>query len=323
MTEHMGILRSSLTILNRKKGEIVIEEAYGLRPEEQAKGKYRREEGVTGKVFETGQPAIIPRISEEPLFLDRPGSRRKLNKSDIVFICVPIKIGSEVIGTLSADRFSQEEMALEEDARLLAIIASSISQAVRLRQQAQEALEKVREENQRLQDALKNRYKPKTIVGNSKAMQNVYSLIEQVCRTHATVLILGESGAGKERVAHAIHYISNRADKPFVKVNCAVLPESLAESELFGHEKGAFTGATGARQGRFELAHQGTIFLDEIGDLPPLVQTKLFRVLQEKEFERVGATLPKKSRCASSPPPTGIWKNSWKEEHFGRISITG
>ncbi|MBI5584471.1 MAG: sigma 54-interacting transcriptional regulator [Deltaproteobacteria bacterium] len=287
-TEYMGVLRSTLTILNRKKGEIVIEEAYGLRPEEQAKGKYRRGEGITGKVVETGQPAIVPRMSEEPLFLDRTGSRKKLNKSDLAFICVPIKIGSEVIGTLSADRLPKEETALEEDARLLAIIASSISQAVRLRQQAQEELEKVREENQRLQDALKNRYKPKTIVGNSKAMQNVYALIEQVCRTNATVLILGESGVGKERVAHAIHYHSNRAAKPFVKVNCAVLPEALAESELFGHEKGSFTGAIGARQGRFELAHQGTIFLDEIGDLPPLIQTKLLRVLQEKEFERIG-----------------------------------
>ncbi|MBI5605384.1 MAG: sigma 54-interacting transcriptional regulator [Deltaproteobacteria bacterium] len=287
-TEYMGLLRSSLTILNRNKGEIGIEEAYGLRPEEQAKGRYRRGEGITGKVFETGQPAIIPRISEEPLFLDRTGSRKKLNKSDFAFICVPIKIGSQVIGTLSADRLAGEMVSLEEDVRLLTIIASSISQAVRLRQRAQEELEKVREENQRLQDELKNRYKPKTIVGNSKAMQNVYSLIEQVCRTNATVLILGESGVGKERVAHAIHYNSNRADKSFVKVNCAVLPESLAESELFGHEKGAFTGATGARQGRFELAHQGTIFLDEIGDLPPLVQTKLLRVLQEKEFERVG-----------------------------------
>jgi len=287
-TEHMGILRSSLTILNRQKEEIAIEEAYGLRPEEQAKGKYRLGEGITGKVFETGHPAIIPRISEEPLFLDRTGSRKKLNKNDLSFVCVPIKIGSEVIGTLSADRFFQKGAVLEEDIRLLTIIASIISQAVRLRQQAQEEVEKIREENQRLQDELKTRYKPKAIVGNSKSMQNVYALIEKVCRTNATVLILGESGVGKERVAHAIHYNSDRAEKPFIKVNCAVLPESLVESELFGHEKGAFTGAVGARQGRFEMAHGGTIFLDEIGDLPLVVQTKLLRILQEKEFERVG-----------------------------------
>jgi Nif-specific regulatory protein len=285
---HMGIPRGTLTILNRNRGEIAIEEAYGLRPEERAKGRYRMGEGITGRVIDTGRPAIIPRVSEEPLFLDKTGSRKHLNKSDIAFICVPIKIGNEVMGAISADRLSKEEKSLRDDVRLLTIIASSISQAVRLRQHAQEELEKVREENRRLQDQLKDRYRPKSIVGNSKIMQSVYTLIEQVSKTNATVLILGESGVGKERVAHAIHYGSNRAAMPFVKVNCAALPESLIESELFGHEKGAFTGAAGVRKGRFEMAHKGTIFLDEIGDLPPAVQVKLLRVLQEKELERIG-----------------------------------
>jgi Nif-specific regulatory protein len=288
MAEHMEMLRGTLTILNRKRGEIIIEEAYGLSPEEQAKGKYRMGEGITGKVIDTGQPAIIPRISDEPLFLDRTGSRKDLNKTDITFICVPIKIGSEVIGALSVDRLFSERISLKEDVRLLTIIASTISQAVRLRQLAQEDVEKIREENQRLHDELKTKYRPKAIVGNSKMMRNVYTLIDQVCRTNTTVLILGESGVGKERVAHAIHYNSNRADRPFIKINCAALPESLIESELFGHERGAFTGATAARKGRFEAADKGTIFLDEIGDLPLPVQIKLLRVLQEKEFERIG-----------------------------------
>jgi len=286
--EHMKIPRGTLTILNRNHGEIFIEESYGLKPEEQAKGKYRIGEGVTGRVIETGQPAIIPRISEEPLFLDKTGSRKHLNKQDIAFVCVPIKTGSEVIGALSADRTTGNMHSLEEDARLLTIIASSISQAVRLRQSTEEEVERIREENQRLQNQLKDRYRPKSIVGNSKIMKNLYVLIEQVSSTNATVLILGESGVGKERVAHAIHYASARAEKPFVAVNCAALPESLIESELFGHEKGAFTGATMARKGRFETADKGTIFLDEIGDLPITVQTKLLRVLQEKTFERVG-----------------------------------
>ena len=288
MGEHMTMLRGTLTVLNRKRGEIIIEEAYGLLPEEQAKGKYRMGEGITGKVIDTGQPAIVPRISDEPLFLDRTGSRRNLNKEDITFICVPIKIGSEVIGALSVDRLFDEKISFKEDVRLLTIIASAISQAVRLRQLAQEELEKVRVENQRLQDELRSRYRPEAIVGNSKVMRAVYTMIEKVCRTNTTVLILGESGVGKERVAHAIHYNSNRADKPFVKINCAALPESLIESELFGHERGAFTGAMATRKGRFEMADKGTIFLDEIGDLPLVVQTKLLRVLQEKEFERLG-----------------------------------
>jgi Nif-specific regulatory protein len=290
MAEHMEMLRGTLTILNRKTGEIAIEEAYGLQPEEQAKGKYRLGEGVTGKVVESGRPAIVPRISDEPLFLDRTGSRKGLDKIDIAFICVPIKIGNEVIGALSVDRLFNEKISFEEDVRLLTIIASSISQAVRLRQLAQEELEKLQEENQRLHDELKTKHRPNSIVGNSQAMQDIYALIDKVCNIATTVIILGESGVGKEKVAQAIHYNSNRADKPFIKINCAALPESLIESELFGYERGAFTGATATRKGRFELADGGSLFLDEIGDLPVHVQTKILRVIQEKEFERIGGT---------------------------------
>ncbi len=290
MAEHMEMLRGTLTILNRKTEEIVIEEAYGLQPEEQAKGKYRLGEGVTGKVVETGQPAIVPRISDEPLFLDRTGSRKGLEKVDIAFICVPIKIGSEVIGALSVDRLFNEKISFEEDVRLLTIIASCISQAVRLRQLAQEEVEKLQEENQRLHDELKTKHRPNSIVGNSHAMLEIYALIDKVCNAPTTVILLGESGVGKEKVAQAIHYNSNRADKPFVKVNCAALPESLIESELFGYERGAFTGAAASRKGRFELADGGSLFLDEIGDLPLHVQTKILRVIQEKEFERIGGT---------------------------------
>ncbi len=289
---HMDIPRGTLTILNRARGEIAIEEAYGLRPDEQARGRYRMGEGITGRVIDTGQPVVVPNIADEPLFLDRTGSRRNVNKSDFAFVCVPIRRGSEVIGALSADRLHNAGMSLQNDVRLLTIIASSISQAVRLRQLAQEELEKMKEENRCLRDQLKTRYDMKTIVGNSKGMRAVYSLIDKVCRTSATVLILGESGVGKERVAQTIHYTSNRASRPFVKVNCAALPESLIESELFGHERGSFTGATMARKGRFETAQNGTIFLDEVGDLPPVVQVKLLRVLQEKEFERVGGNVP-------------------------------
>jgi Nif-specific regulatory protein len=291
MAENTEMPRGALTILNRSSGEIIIEEAYGLLPEEQARGKYLIGEGITGKVIDTGETIIVPSIFDNPLFLDKTGSREKLNKHDIAFICVPIKIGNEVIGTISVDRLITEGTSFEEDVRLLTIIASTISQAVRLRQLAQEELDKIKEENLRLHDELKIRYGPKTIIGTSNVMQNIYGLIEKVCRTNATVLILGESGVGKERVAHAIHYNSSYASGPYIIVNCAALPESLIESELFGHEKGAFTGATEFRKGRFELANNGTIFLDEIGDLPPAVQTKLLRVLQERMFERIGGNM--------------------------------
>ena len=288
MANRMGMLRGTLTLLNRQTGEILIEAAYGLSDGQQQRGRYRPGEGVTGKVVRTGEPAVVPRISKEPLFLNRTGARKGLSKADISFICVPIKMGNEVIGALSTDRLFSEDVSFEEDVRLLSIVASMIAQAVRLRQAVREERERLLQENTRLQEALKDRFRPANIVGNSRPMQAVYDLIGKVSKSDATVLVRGESGTGKELVTNAIHYNSLRANKPIVKVNCAALPETVLESELFGHEKGAFTGAIAQRKGRFELASSGTIFLDEIGDLSASTQIRLLRVLQEKEFERVG-----------------------------------
>ena len=290
MARHMGMQRGTLTLFNRETGEILIEAAHGLSPSQLKRGRYQLGEGITGKVVQTGKPAIVRRISEEPAFLDRTGARSEQEKKDISFICVPIKLGDEVIGALSVDRLFADEISLEEDVRLLSVIAHMISQAVRLRQTALEAQQRLLEENQRLHDKLKDRFQPANIIGRSKAMEMVYDLLAQVSKTNTTVLLRGERGTGKELVAQAIHYNSLRAKKPFIKVNCAALPESIIESELFGHEKGAFTGAVSRRKGRFELAHGGTIFLDEIGDLSPATQVKLLRVLQEREFERVGGS---------------------------------
>ena len=288
MASKMGMMRGTLTLLNRESGEIAIEEAYGLSESQRERGKYKLGEGITGKVIQTGKPAVIPRISEEPLFLNRTGARKNLKKQDISFICVPIKLGKEIIGALSVDRLFGDTVALKEDLRLLSIISSMIGQAVRLRQQMRMERKQLLEENIQLKEQLKDRFRPANIIGKSKAMQAVYDLIAQVSKSNTSVLIWGESGTGKELVANAIHYNSLRASKPFIKVNCAALPETVIESELFGHEKGSFTGAIGQRKGRFELAHGGSIFLDEVGDLSPATQIKLLRVLQEKEFERVG-----------------------------------
>jgi Nif-specific regulatory protein len=295
LARHMGMMRGTLTLLNRESGEILIEAAHGLSQAQKQRGKYRPGEGVTGKVIATGSPAVVPHISDEPLFLDRTGARKGLAKKDISFICVPIKLGNEVIGALSADRLFEDGVSFEEDLRLLSIVASMISQAVRLRQSAQEERHRLLEENKRLQNQLRDRFRPTNIVGNSKSMRSVYDLIAQVTKSDTTVLIRGESGTGKELVAHAVHFNSPRADKPFIKVNCGALPESVVESELFGHEKGAFTGAIATRKGRFELAHGGTIFLDEIGDLSLMTQIKLLRVLQEREFERVGGNVTRRT----------------------------
>mgnify|MGYP001407079083 CR=1 FL=1 len=289
LADQMGMTRGMLTLLNRKTGEIYIEAAHGLSETQKKRGKYQIGEGIIGTVVKTGKPAAIPHISDEPQFLDRTGSRKNLQKKDISFIAVPIKIGTKVIGTLSADRLFDESISLKEDVRLLSIIASMVAQAVRLRQEDQEVREMLIQENLRLQSALKDRFRPSNIIGKSKNMEEVYRLIAQVSQSNATVIIRGESGTGKELIANAIHYNSPRASKPLIKVNCAALPETVLESELFGHEKGAFTGAVSERKGRFELATGGTIFLDEVGDLPPTVQIRLLRILQEREFERVGA----------------------------------
>ncbi len=290
MSKRTGMMRGTLALLQRGTGELVIEVAHGLTADEQKRGRYLMSEGITGQVVRTGRAIAVPKVSEEPLFLNRTRSRQDLDRRELSFICVPIKIGNETIGALSVDHLFDSNVSLDEDVRLLSIIASLIAQAVRLRQEAADGQRRLMEENQRLQEELRDRFRPANIIGRSSAMQDVFDLIGQVAPSDTSVLIRGESGVGKELVAHAIHYNSPRAPKPFVRVNCGALPENLIESELFGHEKGSFTGATARRKGRFELAHGGTIFLDEIGDLSPHTQIRLLRVLQEREFERVGGS---------------------------------
>jgi DNA-binding NtrC family response regulator len=181
-------------------------------------------------------------------------------------------------------------------------------------------------ENRELREQLREKFKVDFIISASRRMEEALNLVKRVAPSVATVLILGESGTGKELVARAIHYSSPRADQPLVKVNCAALPENLLESELFGHEKGAFTGAVGRRIGRFEQADQGTIFLDEIGDLSPLLQSKLLRVLQEKEFERVGSsqTLKVDVRVIAATNHNleeAIQKGTFREDLYYRLNV--
>lgn len=292
MAEHMGMMRGTITIVNRETDKIQIEEAYGLSRSQQARGRYRLGEGITGKVVETGQTMVVPKISENPLFLDKTCSRKGMEKKDISFICVPVKLGNEVIGTLSADKVFENSNSLEEDEQILKVIAALIANAVQLRQEAGEQMQQLEEENLRLHNELKQKFKPENIIGKSAAMRTVYSMISKVLQSNTTVLIRGESGVGKELVAQAIHYNGLRSHGPFIKVNCSAIPDNLIESELFGHEKGAFTGAVQSRKGRFESANGGTIFLDEVGDIPLSTQVKLLRVLQEKEIERLGSNKP-------------------------------
>jgi Nif-specific regulatory protein len=289
LSKHMDVECATLTVLNRRTSEILVHEAIGLTEDQRQRGRYRLGEGITGRVVETGAPVVVPSIATEPLFLNRTRSMGDRKAEEMAFVCVPVRLGSETIGALSAERPYRHNLSFDEDIRVLSILASLIAHTVRLRQLEEEEMA-LMAENQRLQRELQDRYRPANIVGKSREMGPVYEMIAQVAASDATVLIRGESGTGKELIAQAVHYGSQRAEGPFVRVNCAALPESLIESELFGHEKGAFTGAIQQRAGRFEMASGGTIFLDEIGELTPSVQVRLLRVLQEREFERVGGS---------------------------------
>ncbi|MEW6115688.1 MAG: nif-specific transcriptional activator NifA [Nitrospirota bacterium] len=287
LSEYLDMKRGTVAL--RNNNEVSIIAAHGMSEEEIKRGRYKLGEGIIGQVAKHGSPIVIPNIGEEPLFLNKTGARQMIKKENIAFLCVPIKFKNEIVGVLSVDRlFGSKRVSFEEDLRLLKIMASLIAQSVKLHRELEKEREAFLAEREQLKQQLRGKYKVENIIGYSERMQEVFESIHRVAPSKANVLLRGESGTGKELVAKAIHYMSPRAKGPFVKFNCASIPEGLLESELFGHEKGAFTGAMTMRKGRFELANGGTIFLDEIGDLPIALQPKILRVLQEKEFERVG-----------------------------------
>ncbi|MDH5297799.1 MAG: nif-specific transcriptional activator NifA [Desulfobulbaceae bacterium] len=280
--------RGTLVLLDDSGRRLVIRASCGLTPDEAARGVYSVEEGVIGRIFSSGSPGVVPDVHSEPLFLNRTGARKPIAKERISFIGVPVLLNKKPVGVLSVDRLFGPETSFEEDVRFLTVLATFIAQFLQLQRSIDRKEAVLREENLSLKAELQSRYSYRNIIGQSKAMQEVFRAIDKVAPSRATALILGESGTGKELVARAIHQASRRQERPFIKINCAALPETLLESELLGHEKGAFTGATAAKKGRFELADGGTLFLDEIGELPLNLQAKLLRVLQEQQFERLG-----------------------------------
>ncbi len=290
ISDHLPMSQGAITLLNRDTHQIMIESSFGLSSKQRSRGTYQVGEGITGRVVKSGKPIIIADITKEKQLVNKTGHLNSRDQQQRSFLCVPVTIGNETIGTLNITTGYQGQEMLQQTQQMLTVIASMIARAVKVRQELRESTQRLVAENERLKRALKQRFTPDRIVGRSQVMQEVFDLIWQVCKSEATVLIRGDSGTGKELVAQEIHYNSLRAEKPFIKVNCAALPESVIESELFGHEKGAFTGAHMHRKGRFELADEGTLFLDEIGELSPQMQVKLLRVLQEQEFERVGGT---------------------------------
>jgi len=320
-------MRGLILLVTPNKEGLVLEVAHDDTSFKQGNLAYVRGEGIVGHVLETSHPVIIPKVSEEPLFLDRIYNRRGLVRGEVSFICVPIICEYEVLGTLSVDQeFNPDNSVLEHNLQLLKIIASMIAYDVRTRRHTAEMQSTLEQENIRLKKELQFHYRPENIIGNSNAMQEVYQAIYQVAPSDTTVLVRGESGTGKELVANAIHAASPRAKGPFIKVNCAALNENLLESELFGHEKGSFTGAVTQRKGRVEQAEGGTLFLDEIGDFSHVTQVKLLRVLQERTFERVGSSISQKANirlvCATNRNlEEAMAEGTFREDLYYRINV--
>jgi len=295
LSDSLNLIRGIIFLINPESGEIRIEIAHGIPEDTIRQIKYLPGEGIIGRVIQTGEPAVVQRISEEPLFLDKTHSRSIEKGREYSFICVPIKKDNKIVGAISADHPFEGKKSLEKGEKLLSVVAAMIAHHVINIETIRVEKEQLKTENIRLKSELENRYKFTKIIGNSNKMREVLQMISQVSSSTATVLIRGESGTGKELVANSVHYNSNRNKKPFIKINCAAIPENLIESELFGHEKGAFTGASHLKKGKVEMADGGTVFLEEIGNMSCAGQIKLLRVLQEKEFERVGGYKPIKS----------------------------
>ncbi|QIM53886.1 sigma 54-interacting transcriptional regulator [Hydrogenophaga crocea] len=295
MSELLGLNRGRLVLVDDDLApdgtrQAAIRHAYGLTAAERARGRYRWGEGVTGRVLSSGLPAIVQDVDAEPLFLFRSVRRAQLPPQTVAFIALPVAVRGATVGVLACHRIRSRQRHLNDDLALLRILATLAGQLLELEQLVAEQTRQLQARNAALERALDSAAARYGLIGRSPPLLQALAELERVSQSQATVLLLGESGSGKELFARAVHLASPRRDQPFIKVNCAAIPESLFESELFGHERGAFTGAAGARAGWFEQAHQGTLFLDEIGELPLALQSKLLRTLQEGTLVRLGGS---------------------------------
>jgi Nif-specific regulatory protein len=328
LPKYYPIARGSINIYIQELDEIHIDVSYGYSEDQAAKGVYKFGEGIIGSVVASGEPLIVPSIFEEPRFLNRTGARTQTGTADgnIAFICLPIKTEGEVIGAISVDLLKDKSELFDEEFEMLSMISVMIAHAVNSRRDMLRREAELIEENKLLKMKLGTGPITGTMIGNSHIIKLLYEKIMLVADTDSTVLITGESGTGKELVAEAIHNNSRRREKPFIRVNIAALSQSLIESELFGHEKGAFTGAMSQKKGRFELANGGTIFLDEIGDLNPQSQVHLLRVIQERTIERVGGTqtIPLDVRILAATHQdleSKIIKGEFRQDLFYRLNV--
>ena len=284
--EGVGLDRGMVSLIDAATGELQVSLVYGVSDTVTEEVSYLPGEGVVGTILKTGNSIMVDCIMDEPRFLSRMG----IYNPQGAFVGVPIRIGKKVVGVLAAQPAAGMVHRLDEYRHFLEMVSNLIGQSVRLSQEVAQEKQEIAEERDGLRRTVRAQYGFDNIIGHTQAMRRIFEQVRLVAKWNTTVLIRGETGTGKELIANAIHYNSPRARNAFVKLNCAALPETLLESELFGHEKGAFTGAVAQRKGRFEQAEGGTVFLDEIGEISASFQAKLLRVLQEGELERVGGT---------------------------------
>jgi len=289
LTAYLGFHRLMI-VLGDENGDLRLHSSMGLTRDQIHGGQWAAGREVIQRVLSRGEPIVVPDVEGEPEFVDEIGEFTAGAAGRHAFVATPLKTHGESFGVLVGQRVISSRSSLNDDLRVLTMVATLLAQALAMHRNVSEERERMQDQTRRLQKALRSRYTIDNVVGASQAMQEVFAEVHMAAPTRSTVLIRGESGTGKEAIARALHRLSPRSRAPFITVNCAALSESLLESELFGHERGAFTGATGERKGRFELANGGTLFLDEIGDISPAFQAKLLRILQEREFERVGGT---------------------------------
>lgn len=325
LSSSLAMKRATVTLEEEETGYLVIRASHGLTQAERKRGVYGKDEGITGLIFRTAKPYIVPDISKEPLFLNKTGSRQ-IQKEYISFLGVPILLHGKSIGVLSVDRLFGDEIPFEEDIRLLSIMATLIAQFVSLNRQVRLREAKLLEgcplPGKVALDSPVGRF----MVGKSPSMLAIQRQMEKVAPSRASVLLLGESGTGKTLVAKILHDLSSRSGAPFVKINCASLPENLLESELFGYEKGAFSGAVKSKPGRVEQADGGSIFLDEVGELTLPLQAKLLRFLQEKEFERLGSTQTRKVdvrvlAATNKDLAASVNEGTFREDLYYRLNV--
>ena len=255
LEESRGTLSGTIVLRDEPASDLVVEAASGAGGSVRS-ARYRLGEGIVGRVAQSGRTVVVPQVSQEPLFLDRSGVFRRSGRSEMTYVCVPIRAEHRTVGALGVALAFQKDRSYDHEAKFYGLVGSMIGQAVRVHHLVEAERKRLLDENTKLRRELTERYDIRNLVGSSRPMQTVYEQVAQVAPANTTVLLRGESGTGKELVAHAIHYSSPRAKKPFVKVSCAALPESLIETELFGYEPGAFTDARTEKKGRFELAQR-------------------------------------------------------------------